>query len=109
MYKITNIETLGTDYAVANQNGKILKNIRIVPHTEILEAALGPYTEEFGDITSYLTKSIAVLEGNEDLSPYNIYWHSTEDEEVVLSEVIEYAIKHGYDIIILEHLDPTNE
>ncbi len=106
MYKITNIETLGTDYTVANQDGKILKNIRIIPHTEILEAALGPYTEEFGDISSYMDKSIAVLEGNEDLSPYRVYWYAYEDEsEVILTELIEYAVKQGYDTIILEQLD----
>lgn len=107
MYKITNIETLGTDYTVANQEGKILKNIRIIEHTEILEAAMGEYAG--GSITEYLDKSIALLEGNEDLNPYSVYWHSTEGDEVVLAEVIEHAVKHGYDTVILEHLDPLDE
>lgn len=109
MYKITNIETLGTDYTVANQEGKILRNIRIIPCEEILGAALGPYTDEFGDLTTYMTKSVSVLEGNEDIKLHNIYWYATEDDEVVLSDVIEYAVKHNYDIIILEHLDSTDE
>ena len=107
MYKITNIETLGTDYTVANQDGKIIKHIQVIPHSEILAAALGPYTESFGSISSYLEKSIAVLEGNEDIDPNTVYWHSTEDKEVALGDIIEYAVKHGYDIDILEHIDPV--
>ncbi len=107
MYKITNIETLGTDYTVANQDGKIIKHIQVINHTEILEAALGPYTESFGSISSYLEKSIAVLEGFDDIDPNTVYWHSTEDNEIALSDVIEYAVKHGYDTIITEHLNPV--
>lgn len=106
MYKMTNIESLGTDYSVANQEGKILRNIKIVPHTEILEAALGPYNESFGSLEEYIEKSKSLLEGNDEVSPYKVYWYATVDSEVVLSEVIEYAIKYDYDIIILEHLDP---
>ena len=107
MYKITNIETLGTEYTVANKEGKVLKNIQIIPHTEILEAALGRCSEEFASLTDYIEKSRAVLAGNENIDPHSIYWHSTEEEEVPLDEIIEYAIKHGYDIVILEHLDPV--
>ena len=107
MYKITNIETLGTEYTVANKDGKVLRNVQIIPHTEILEAALGPCTHEFSSLTDYIEKSRAVLAGNENMDPYSIYWHSTEDEEVPLEEIIEYAIKHGYSTVILEHLDPV--
>lgn len=109
MYKITNIDTLGTDYTVADQNGKVIKNIQIIPHTEILEAALGEYNDSFGSIKNYLEKSIAVLEGNEDIDINKVYWYSTEDDEVALAEIIEYAINNGYDKIILEHLDPVDE
>lgn len=107
MYKITNIDTLGTEYTVADTNGKIIRTIQVIPHTEILEAALGEFTSEFGTVSSYLEKSIAVLAGNEGISPYSIYWYSTEGDDVILSEIIEYAIKHGYDKIILEHLEPV--
>lgn len=107
MYKITNIETLGTEYIVANSEGQLLKNIKIIPHTEILEAALGLCTAEFTSFADYIDKSRSVLEGNDDINPYSIYWHSTEDEEVQLEEIIEHAIKYGYDIVILEHLDPV--
>lgn len=108
MYKITNIETLGTEYTVADQNGKIIKTIQIIPSNEILDAALGPYTESFGNLSSYLEKSVAVLEGNEHINPLSVYWHSTEDAEISLDDVIEYAIKFGYDVVILEHIDPVD-
>ena len=109
MFKITNIESLGTAYTVSDQNGQIIKTVKVIPHTEILEAALGKYTEEFGTFSDYLTKSIAVLSGYESINPRNIHWYSTLDDEVVLSEIIEYAVHNGYDIIILEHLEILEE
>jgi hypothetical protein len=107
MYKITNIETLGTDYTVADQKGNIIKTIQVIPHTEILEAALGKYTEDFDSLQIYLDKSIAVLAGFEEVDPYKVLWYATLNEEVVLTEIIEYAIKNGYDKIILEYLEGT--
>lgn len=106
MYKITNIDTLGTEYTVANQEGKVIKNIRIIQDTEILDAAGGEYTFE-NSLEEYMTKAVSLLEGNEDMNPYSIYWYATEEDTVILSEVIEYAIKHGYDIIIMEQLEPA--
>ncbi len=105
MYKITNIETLGQDYTVSDTNGKVLKTIQIIPQIEILNAALGEYTEDFESFTEYLDKSIAELTGFDDIDPNKVLWYATLDEEVVLSEVIEFAIRNGYDKIILEHLD----
>lgn len=109
MYKITNIEELGTDYTVADTDGKILNTIQIIPHSEILEAALGPYTEEFDSFKSYLKQSIKVMTGFENIDPNKILWHATYDEEVVLSDIIQYAIQNGYDRVILEHLDDLDE
>jgi hypothetical protein len=105
MYKTTNIETLGQDYVVSDQNGKILRTIQLIPQDEILEAALGVYTENFTSLASYIEKSIAVLTGFEGLDPTRVLWHATTDDEVVLPDLIEYAVKHGYDKIILEHLE----
>lgn len=109
MYKITNIETLGADYTVTDQNGNVIKVIQVIPHQEILEAALGDFTPSFGSVASYLQKSIAVLNGFEELDPRSILWYSTYDEEVVLSEIIEYALEHGYNKIILEHLEDFDD
>lgn len=105
MHKMTHIETLGVDYAVGNQDGKFIRMMQVIPHTEILEAAVGEYTESYGSMSDYIRDSISVLAGNEDIDPYSVYWHATYDQEVVLSEVIEYAIKNGYTSIILEHLE----
>jgi hypothetical protein len=106
MYKITDILSLGTDYTVADRNGNILKTVQVITAQEILDAALGPYNEDaFDDYDSYLEKSIAVLSGFDEVDTNKILWYATIDEEVTLSDVIEYAIKNGYDKIILEHLE----
>ncbi len=107
MYKITNIESLGTDYTVADRNGKIIKTIQVIPHDEILEAALGEWNET-ESIQDYLKNSIAVLSGFEDIFPNTTLWYATNDDEVKLSEVFEYAIKNGYDRIILELLEKVD-
>lgn len=106
MIKITDIQTLGTDYTVADQKGNVIRTVQVIPHTEILDTALGVYDETVhGSYSQYLENSIAMLFGFEEVSPYKIYWFSTYDEEVVLADLIEYAIKNGYDKIILEHLE----
>ncbi len=105
MYKITDIQTLGTEYTVADPAGNIITTIQIIPFTDLLSVTMGPYTEEMGDYTAYLEKCVAVLSGFEEIDPYKVLWYATSEDEVVLSEVIEYAIKNDYDKIILEHLE----
>jgi hypothetical protein len=106
MYKSTNIESLGTEYTVLNQEGIVIKKVRIIPHTQILEAALGPYdVEKFSSITQYLDSSIALLKGFEEINPRAILWYATTDKEIVLDGIVEYAVTNGYDKIILEHLE----
>ena len=60
MYKITNIETLGTDYTVANQDGKIIKHVQIIAHTDILNAALGTVPES-GDTCITTTSTTTTI------------------------------------------------
>jgi hypothetical protein len=109
MFKITNIESLGTDYTVVDQNGTLVKKIQIIPHEEILEAALGPYIEEtFGSYAAYLEKSVSVLSGFENLNPHSVLWYSTA-ADVNLQELIQYAATHRYDKIILEHREDLDE
>jgi hypothetical protein len=105
MFKITNIDSLGAEYTVTDQEGNIIKKIQVVTHTDILDAALGKLTPDFGTIKDYLEKSIATLSGTDTIDPYNVLWHATSAEEVILSEVIEYAVQNGYDKIVLEHLE----
>lgn len=105
MYEITDLLSLGNDYTVSNPDGTIIGSVQVVTQSEILEAALGPYTEEFGSIKSYLDKSIAVLSGFDEIDPDSVLWYSTYDDEVIISDVIEFAINNGYDRIILEHME----
>lgn len=105
MYKITDILTLGTAYTVSDQNGNVVKTIQVIPQVDILSAALGSYSEEFESMQAYIDKSIEVLSGFEDIDPNKILWYSTTEEEVVLSDLLEYAVRNDYDKIILEHLE----
>ena len=104
MFRMTNIEELGADYNVADiESGEILKTVQVITQSEILEAALGPYNENFDSYSDYLEKSIAVMSGFVDLT--TTLWYATSEEEVVLADVLEYAIVNGYDKVILEHLE----
>lgn len=109
MYKLTNVGQLGTDYTVADATGNIIKTMQIIPHYEILDAALGEYDESFGSYSDYLDKSIAALTGFEDVNLNTVLWYSTTEEDVKLYEIIEYAVNNGYDKIVLEYLDNVDE
>jgi hypothetical protein len=105
MFKITDILSLGVSYNIEDDKGEVVKTIQIIPHTDILEAALGPYSPEFGSYSEYLVKSAKVLSGNEDIDITDILWLATYDEEVAIPTIIAKAVKQGCDIIILEHLE----
>lgn len=105
MFKITDILSLGEDYTISDPNGKVIETIQVIPLTELLAAALGPYTDEFGSYESYIERSIATLSGFDDVDHTKVLWYATTDDEVALTEIIEYAIKHDYNKIILEHLE----
>jgi hypothetical protein len=109
MFKNTNIDSLGTEYTVTDTSGNVIKKIQVVTHSEILDAALGKFTPEFGSIKNYLEKSVATLSGTDTIDPYKVLWYSTPDEQVVLSEIIEYAVQNGYDKIVLEHLEELGQ
>ena len=104
MYKITDITSLGTEYTISDEAGVVVGKIQIIPNDELLSATLGPYTPEFGSYDSYIEKSKAVLSGVADVDPNKVLWYATCDEEVELTEVIQYAVTYGYDKVILEHL-----
>ena len=105
MFKITDITSLGTDYTIADPSGMVISTIQVIPFLEILTAALGPYTDDFGSYASYVEKSMAVLSGYDEIDPLSVLWYATSEDEVALSDIIEYAVKNGYDKIILEHLE----
>lgn len=105
MYNITKIDSLGTSYTIADVGGRVIKMMQIIPYSELqaLGDLAGDYTKD--GITEYMAKFGSMLGGTELYNPYKVLWYSTHDDEVVLSEVIEGAVKHGYDTIVLEHLD----
>ncbi len=105
MYEITHITSLGTDYTVADPEGNIIEVIQVIPFAEILSATLGPYSESMGSYSNYLEKCIAVLSGFDEIDQNAVLWYATSEVEVPLSEVIEYAVKHEYTTVILEHLE----
>lgn len=105
MFKITNIKSLGEEYTVSDGSENVISKVQVIPYTEILEAALGVYTDSFGSYQNYLDKSIAVLAGFDESSLNTTLWYATTQEEVSLPELIKQAIDNGYDTIILEHLD----
>ena len=109
MFKMTNIDSLGTVYTAKDQNGNVIKSVQVMTHTDILNAALGPFTNAFESIDSYLEKSIAVLEGFEEVDLYTTLWYATSEEKIVLKDLIEFAIQNGYDKIILEQLAPLTD
>lgn len=105
MYNITKIDSLGTSYTIADAGGRVIKMMQIIPYSELLTIGetVGDYMVD--GVASYMTKFVSMLDGTDHVDPYRVLWHSTHDDEVVLSEVIEYAVKYGYDTIVLEHLD----
>jgi hypothetical protein len=109
MYKNTDVLSLGTDYTVTDRSGKVIKTIQIMTQADILDAALGPYTEDFGTFNEYLEKSIKVLSNFDQVDHNKVLWYSSTTEEVILAEVIEFAIKNDYDRIILEYIDNQEE
>jgi hypothetical protein len=108
MYKITNIDELGSKYTAQDRYGKLIKSIQVIPHKEILEASKGFWDQDIG-LTKYLKESVAMLAGFEDIDPYTTLWHATSDVEIDLASIIAYAVKHGYDRVILEHLEDIDE
>lgn len=105
MYKMTNIETLGTEYNVSGKNGKIIRVVQLITANEILTATLGPYNEDFSSMKEYLEKSIELLSGFEKVDYLRTLWFATYDDDIDLTNLIQYAINNGYEKIIVEHLE----
>jgi len=109
MFRITDVLILGTEYSIVDEDDNIINVLQIIQNNDILDAAMGDYDEsEFTGISQYLEQSVSMLSGFDQVDPYRVYWYATSEEEVVISDIIEYAIQHGYNKIILEYLEPLN-
>lgn len=107
MYKITDITSLGSEYNITTRDGKLVGLIQIIPFEDILDATLGPYTDAFLTYDNYIQKGVAMLSGFDKIDPKEVLWYTTQEEEVLLPGVVEYAMTNGYTTIILEYLAPT--
>jgi hypothetical protein len=105
MYKITDITSLGAEYTVSSPDGKVLGAVQIIPFVDILAATIGPYAESFGTYENYMQGCVKLLSGFDKIDQNSVLWYATTEEEVALSNVIEYAINNGYSTIILEYLE----
>lgn len=103
MYKITNIDSIGTEYSVADKSGEILQSVQLIPQDELLLTAIGAW-EEGTSINEYLEKSIALLEGFEEIEPYTTGWYMYAGM-LDISEAVIHAVKHGYTRLIIEQLE----
>lgn len=109
MHKITDVEMLGREYKVVDPMGNNIGKIQIIPHTEIVDAAIGDYSEEFGTFENYLKESVSVLSGFDKINPKKVMWYASAESEIELLDIIEIAVRNGYDKVILEYLEETKD
>lgn len=106
MFQITNLNTLGTEYTILDNNAAITKTIRIISQEDILEAALGRYqVSEYKDYHEYMNLSLMYLEGFVE-DPLAVSWYATKEEDFDLHDAVTTAIRDGNSIVIMEILDP---
>lgn len=109
MAKTIDINTLGTEYIISDPEGTVVKTIRIFLMDDILDAGIGAFIPTSDNMSEYLEKSIKAFTGFDGDSSTKVLWYSTFDSEVSIQEVLEYAIIHDYDKVVLEHLDDFDE
>lgn len=100
------LNDLGTEYNVIDEEGSLVRVLKIINHKDILASALGEYNEEFykNDYTDYIMSSINRLSGFPK-DPYSIYWHTCLEDEFELLVIIDKCLEEGYEYVILELLD----
>lgn len=96
------VQSLGTDYNIIDENSNLVKTIKIIKQEEILVSALGEYNDEFySSFTDYAEQSIKKLH-NFVKNPYKVYWHTCTEAEFDLLEVVDICVENRYDFVILE-------
>lgn len=105
MANVIDLNSLGTEYHISDAEGTISKVIRIFMLDDILSAGVGQFSYNKHDFNSYLKDSIDSFTGFDPCSITNILWYSSFDNEVYISEILEYAIINDYDKVIIEYLE----
>ena len=96
-----NLEELGTNYNVVTEDKRLIKTVKVIHYTDILES-IGIYgEEEHGNFGSYIEQSKQKLSGFVE-DPLSVYWHVTSQAKYELSDVIDTSVLEGYDYVIVE-------
>lgn len=109
MFNTTDIRSLGTTFTITDEGGTPIKTMQVISALEIIDAALGEYDETYENYDDYLEQSIDCLSGF-STDPYRTLWwkcegasrFATEDVEINIPKAFEYALKYGYNVIVLE-------
>lgn len=103
--QLVDIATLGTAYNIIDNDGKLVKVIKLINQEDILAAALGPYNEHsYDSMQDYIDGSLERLCGFPK-DPAVIFWHTTTEEEFELLDLIDGCVANGYEYIILEMVE----
>jgi len=102
MYKITNLDTLGSEYYISDMEGKILDYIQIITAKEIINAGIGYFEDSNLSIQEYLDQSRKHFSGYKNINPYSTLCWISKTSDYDITEIIEYAIKYDYKKVIIE-------
>jgi len=103
----TDINDLGIKYNVIDDSGEVIKIVRVINYNDELLGTIDAFNDRYEDIDEYIDSSIKRLTGFAD-SPHRVYWHTTADDDVRLTDVLEICINEKYDYAIIECL-PLDE
>jgi hypothetical protein len=99
----TDIKTLGINYNVIDDAGAIIKQVRVIDYnTELRNQSINEF-DTYSDIDEYIDDSIKRLTGFVD-SPLKVYWHTTAEDDLRLTDILEICINEKYDYAIIECL-----
>ena len=103
------VQSLGTDYNIINENSELVKAIKIIKQEDILTSAIGEYSEDYySNFSDYLEGSIEKFHNFAE-SPFSVYWHTCSEEDFDLIEIVDICVENKYDFVILELLEPEYE
>jgi hypothetical protein len=103
----TDINELGIKYNIIDDAGKVIKIVRVINYRDELLGPIDKFDDNYENIDNYIDNTIKRLTGFVD-SPLKVYWHTTADDDVQLSDVLEICINEKYDYAIIECL-PLSE
>lgn len=110
MPKLTDIRKMGITYSIVNSEGKLIDTIQIVDASEILEMGPGEYDEAlFSGYDEYMKEYVSRFYGFAEEQYRTLWWtyndcQDGESRRHAVADSVEYAIKYGYDNIVIESI-----